>query len=365
MKSRFLLAFPLLLLAIPLAGQQTVTLEPVRDNTLYFDPSGMTSNGSGPDLFVGINGGGMPYRALLAFDVATVLPAGARVLSAQLTLRVSRSIAISPMNVGLHRVLMDWGEGGSVATFMGGGAGAQAQAGDATWVHAMYPNVPWSSFGGDFDATASGTAALAQSAGQTTTWTSTAAMVADVQSWLDAPQGNFGWLLLSPETGFSNARRLDSREATTASYRPQLVVGWDMPPPPASVTVVGTGCATGTGGVFTLAAPSVPRLGNLAFRLDLTMGPPGQLALDLVAFDISPNPVPVAPNCQFHLGWIIAYLGGGPFFLDGSGGATFPAPIPNDAALTGISLAIQTAALDGTVPTGFVVSNALQLQLGR
>ena len=40
-------------------------------------------------------------------------------------------------------------------------------------------------------------------------------MVADVQSWLDNPASNFGWLVLGDETAIATAKRFDTRESAS------------------------------------------------------------------------------------------------------------------------------------------------------
>ena len=40
-------------------------------------------------------------------------------------------------------------------------------------------------------------------------------MVADVQSWLDNPASNFGWLVLGDETASATAKRFDTRESAS------------------------------------------------------------------------------------------------------------------------------------------------------
>jgi cytochrome c peroxidase len=56
------------------------------------------------------------------------------------------------------------------------------------------------------------------------TWGTTAGMIADVQAWLDAPQANFGWLLLGNEETWQTAKRFDSREHEEAEVRPRLII---------------------------------------------------------------------------------------------------------------------------------------------
>ncbi len=67
----------------------------------------------------------------------------------------------------------------------------------------------------------------------------TAAMVSDVQSWLDAPAGNFGWLLQGDEAVGSTAARFDSRQNLTPSFGPVLVV--EYTPPTTAVSTASWG----------------------------------------------------------------------------------------------------------------------------
>ncbi|MFK7960353.1 MAG: DNRLRE domain-containing protein [Phycisphaerales bacterium] len=211
----------------PAAAGQTVALEPVADNTLYEDPSGSLSNGAGQHLFVGRTGDGTRRRGLLRFDVAAAVPAGATVTSAELRLYMSRTQA-GPQNVGVHRAAADWGEGTSNAPGQEGG-GAPASPGDATWIHTFSPGELWATAGGAFDTAASATQSVA---GNGTYGFTSAALAADVQAWLDAPAGNFGWLLLGNEASGSTAKRFDSRENSFVDRRPQLVITYETDLPP-------------------------------------------------------------------------------------------------------------------------------------
>jgi hypothetical protein len=53
-------------------------------------------------------------------------------------------------------------------------------------------------------------------------------MVADVQSWVDNPSSNFGWLLLGNEASAPTAKSFDSRESGNG---PVLVVTFNAPIP--------------------------------------------------------------------------------------------------------------------------------------
>ena len=184
----------------------TVTLRPSKDNTLYQDNDGATSNGKGPHIFTGTTQTRSIRRALLGFDLSQI-PPGAQVTRVVLTLRISKSISGPPL-MTLHRLTKDWGEGASDAGFSRDGIGAPAQNGDATWIHTFRPSQRWTTAGGDFDATPDASTSPVQI---DVKWES-AAMVARVQQWLDQPSTNFGWLLKGNETFAGTAERFDSRE---------------------------------------------------------------------------------------------------------------------------------------------------------
>ena len=107
-------------------------------------------------------------------------------------------------------MLADWGEGTSVAPGEEG-TGAPATTNDATWRHRFFDTIFWTTQGGDF----SGTVSASQSVGAVGDYVwSSAPMVADVQSWLDNPANNFGWLVLGDESAIETAKRFDTREST-------------------------------------------------------------------------------------------------------------------------------------------------------
>ena len=202
---------------------EVVTLHPARDNSLFQDADGVTSNGAGPALFAGNNGQGLTRRALLAFDVAGVVPPGATIDSVVLALQVSNAPNTIPREFALHRVLADWGEGTSYAT---GGTGAPAADGDATWIHAFHPAQPWSTAGGDFDPAAS--AALQLTDVGSYAWRGVG-LAADVRTWRSSPASNHGWLLRGEETDLNTARRFESREAAEPAARPALTIYFTGP----------------------------------------------------------------------------------------------------------------------------------------
>ncbi|RMF74965.1 MAG: hypothetical protein D6744_13990, partial [Planctomycetota bacterium] len=93
-------------------------------------------------------------------------------------------------------------------------------------LHTFFDTQFWNAAGGDFVATQSAAADLAGPA--VYAWQS-ATMAADVQTWLDQPATNHGWILIGNEAQIKTAKRLGSREAPVAQ-RPKLIV--DFTPPP-------------------------------------------------------------------------------------------------------------------------------------
>ncbi|MGQ0600061.1 MAG: DNRLRE domain-containing protein [Anaerolineales bacterium] len=206
----------------------TTTLTPAKDNTLFESSDGAASSGAGIFIFVGRVGSmqleNTTRRGLMQFNLAGAVPSVATVLTATLRMTITRMPSMTPVPqvVGLHRVLADWGEGTSDGT----GAGAPATPGDATWLHRFYTSTLWSTAGGDFVVTPSVTTTVGLLG--VYTWTTTPALVADVQHWVDTPAGNYGWLLRGDELTSFTARGFASREAVTDT-RPALIVQYRTP----------------------------------------------------------------------------------------------------------------------------------------
>jgi len=212
-----------------LASANIVNIMPSKDNTLYeYDPAeGDHSNGAGFHFFAGENGMGELRRGVLAFDVAGTIPPGSTIIAVTLSMNMSMTQA-GAVTVELHKLLADWGEGTSHAP-MGEGDGAPATPNDATWRHRFFDTVFWTTQGGDFSATVS----ASQSVGGIGQYTwSSAQMVADVQSWLDNPASNFGWLVLGGETAIAMAKRFDSRESASPPILTIEFTGPRMAPSP-------------------------------------------------------------------------------------------------------------------------------------
>jgi hypothetical protein len=265
MRSRFapVLVFLFCLAATPaLAGSVTITSN--HDTTL-FKSTGSNSLGAGIGMYAGTdaNGASGDHRALISFDIAGIPGlAGKTITGVSLGLTLGAVAGggspgtgdQTPREIDLHRVTTAWGEGiaGSGTTQIGGtGQGFAAGNGDATWPDSSFSAsspVHWNSFtdpnqlgGGDFSSTVSASQTVGNPSNFTTqfTWGSTAAMVADVQSWLDTPATNFGWTLVNTdETDARTFRAFFTRDAATvpsqAAFIPQLTI--TFVPEPATLT---------------------------------------------------------------------------------------------------------------------------------
>ncbi len=203
----------------------TKSVPTARDNTLYESATGALSNGAGEFLFAGTTGQGVDdlRRGLLFFDLASELPPDASVDSVSLRMRMSASMA-GDTTVSLFPATADWGEGTSDAP-MGEGVGAPSTAGDATWIHTFFDTQTWSMSGGDFGTTAS--AASVVGGNGSYTWGPTVEMVTDVQSWIDTPADNFGWVVVGDEDSTPpTAKRFNSRQNSLPSSGPRLIVSF-------------------------------------------------------------------------------------------------------------------------------------------
>lgn len=329
-------------------AQTTVAVPCALDNTLYESATGAFSNALGESLFVGVTAQGSKRRALVKFDVAAFVPAGARVVAAEIDLQVTQSGALQPTNVAGHRLLATWGEGTSYALAGGGGQGAPSTAGDATWAHRFWPATSWSAVGGDFAATPSFVMSMPTFGAVTSP--PSVSCVADVQSWLDQPAQNFGWLLKAEtETAqASRARRLDSRQSP--GLPPVLRVAYVLP---GQSGAWGAGCATSNGAfTFTFAGSMV---GGSTIALLHTNGPPANIAINIFALDIDAVGIPFLPGCALHLPlsqeWIIGFA----VVLDGVGSGGVPWTLP--ASSPGLFFISQSVAIDPASPLGLVLSN--------
>lgn len=202
------------------------------------------SNGAGPSLWVGLNGGSTGghnlRRALFYFDVYGWIPDGATVTGVSLTL-TSATLPYNPLGRSpkLHRLLASWGEAGSFCPGSGPGSGcgslATPDSGDATWFHRFFPDTQWTMPGGDFAAPSASSASIDSVTAQVT-WNEPP-MLTDVQQWLASPSTDFGWLV---ENDSGGTYIFHSRENPTPSNRPVLQVDYTAPAASVDLSLAGT-----------------------------------------------------------------------------------------------------------------------------
>jgi len=216
--------------ATPAARADTVTLSPVADTTLY-ETTPNNNLGATPNVIAGTTAGnaGQPYRnrALIRFDIADRIPAGAVITAASLKLTVVKIPSVPADSAfELHRLLKSWNEGNKDTN-----AGEQATTGEATWLSRFFLLPGWTTPGGnpgaDFSTNAS--AATFVTGLGSYTFDSGSNLIADLQFWLDNTNTDFGWMLVSQdEATESTARRFASREDPVNA--PTLAIEF-VPPP--------------------------------------------------------------------------------------------------------------------------------------
>lgn len=216
------------------ARADIVSLVPVADTTLI---EAYPDNNMGAHYFfnAGSNLHGARNRGLLRFDVAGGIPAGSTIKSAQLLLKVVGIPTDEPQggNFRLHRMLRSWEEG-QKESVLGPGRGDTATINEATWNHRMaFTTNVWGEPGGlagtDFAVAFSAEMFIEPINQLPYTFGSSVQMTEDVQTWLNVPESNFGWLLkVEDEQSKTTARRFASRE--DPEYPPELQVEFQPPP---------------------------------------------------------------------------------------------------------------------------------------
>jgi hypothetical protein len=235
----------LLLCACALPGRgETVTLTPQADTTL-FEVSPNNSAGGAGFFNSGTTQNETRNRALLRFDIGEAVPAGAQITGVGLQVEVTRvpGDGFEPSVFGLHYMLRSWGEGEEIPMDNPGGLGAPAMPGDATWLHAFAFDTPWAMPGGasgiDYRETFSSSTLIYGV--DVYNFEGTLDMIADVQSWLDNPNANHGWMLISQAEDVPfTARRFASSEDPNGGG-PQLFIEYTLIPEPGTWALLAMG----------------------------------------------------------------------------------------------------------------------------
>ena len=232
-----------LLLFKPLAADaDVIAIQPGADATLI---EVVPDNNLGGHVFfnAGTTGSFNRNRALLFFDLSTLIPAGSIITSAELALDVVQQPDNNKNNstFSLRRMLVSWGEGVQVPVVEGSpGRGAPAVTDEATWNHRFATSVPWSQPGGaegvDYSDSLSASA-FVTSIGEPVLFLNSPGLVADVQAWADHPEANFGWMLKTESEELrKTARSFASREN---GFGPTLTIEFTPVPEPGVFSFAG------------------------------------------------------------------------------------------------------------------------------
>ncbi len=210
-----------------------VTLQvPARqDSSIYEVSSGTLSNGAGEFIVTGgpTSGTGIK-RGLVQFDLSTInIPSGSTIIDVVLKMNLVNSIGGSA-GIGLHKITSPWLEAGSNAPGDETNGG-QAHEFDATWKWSLYDGLLWKSAGGDFGSESA--SAIVDTPGAYE-W-SGEGLIDDVQSWLDSPTTNFGWMVIGPESA-GDVKSFASRQSTNAAIRPVLEISYEEPIVPPTIS---------------------------------------------------------------------------------------------------------------------------------
>jgi hypothetical protein len=217
------------------ARADSVTLFPSADCTLFeLVPS--NSLGGVTWISAGTTQNGNTNRALMKFDVAAAVPPGSTITDVGLKVWVTRTPVDGNADslFSLRRVLRPWNEGSNLPADPNyPGLGGPAAPGDATWIHNAFGESAWTIPGGqegvDFAAGFSSSTFIGGITAEGYFFESGGA-IADVQSWLDDPSSNFGWMLKTEEEDVNfTARRFGSRELGDPFESPQLTISY-LPP---------------------------------------------------------------------------------------------------------------------------------------
>ena len=227
----------LVLLACGAASRaDTISLPAVADTSLYQgNPDG---NLGATTLVSGTNQKNSVSRALFSFDLSSI-PGNAIINEAHVSLAVTKRPDPDqhggpiPSDFGLYRLLVSWGEGSGTAV-----TGSPTNGG-ATWSARFFPLVSWDYVGGSagvdyVDSPSSST--LVDDLG-IYVFQNTPLLVQDVESWVNSPETNFGFMLISNnESTLGTGRRFASREQATGTFpAPTLTVDYIVPEPSAGL----------------------------------------------------------------------------------------------------------------------------------
>ena len=202
------ICFLVLFFFAPFLMATVVNLSPSKDT--FLDQNGPTTNyGSQTHIEVYPRiGSTASRRVIIHFDLSSI-PSGSVINSATLKLTETATYG-STRTIAVHKLTTSWSEA------------------SATW------NSPWTTTGGDYNATASTTTSISWTGVlKTDNWT----LTSDVNSFVNGGATNYGWLLKdNAEDNTQEYWRFAPKEYATAASRPILTVDYTAPLPVSLIT---------------------------------------------------------------------------------------------------------------------------------
>jgi len=210
------------------ACANTLTLSASTDTWLFAEAPDFAESGDFHGLAAGVNSHGSAMRAIVKFDLSQI-PANATITSAALSMIATKqNFSAATATFELHRLIQTW------------------VAAEATW-NSRSSEVTWSTPGAaaeqDYSMTVSASNVVSDSFGSTYVFGSTAAMVADVQAWVNDSTANNGWIMkISDESLFPTSRRWGS---IATGIPASLTVVYTASAPPQQPTLSAVSASNG------------------------------------------------------------------------------------------------------------------------
>lgn len=203
---------------------------PADANSVLYEKSGHAYNGG--ELVVGRVSGTEEERrrTLVRFDLEEQLPDDALVFEASL---VMYAASFGPergegtLETRVHRLLGPWQEGSRAVP--SDADGTAPDEGDATWLDRSWPDVQWTTPGGDYSSDPSATLSIGQEfpVAGLVEWTSES-LIEDVQGWIEDPDSNHGWIILGDESAPGRTINFRNRYARSAVQHPTLKIRYGL-----------------------------------------------------------------------------------------------------------------------------------------
>ena len=216
---------------------------PLTADTCLFELDPNFNFGAQRDLpagTLGPMGGRLRSRLLFRVDVASGLPEGAEIVSAQLLTKVTMApVGRANSTFALYRVLVPWAEGDKRDVDNPGGA--EASDGESTWAQRIQAETNWAEPGGGFgtDYADQPSASRVISGTGSYNFPFTPQGLADLEEMLREPEKNYGWVLVTEQEGKAKtARRFAAREHRTDP--PMLEIKYAVAPSDAPVLSIST-----------------------------------------------------------------------------------------------------------------------------